>query len=76
MTASIQKLYRQYYCKTIIQSISFCKQEATQTARADHAAVLKALPFSDRQSLADAKRGFVAPVLNDGVVKKTEDRVV
>ena len=54
----------------------FCKQEATQTAKADNAALLKALPFSDRQSLAHAKRGLVAPVLNDGVVKNTEDRVV
>nr|WP_148077163.1 hypothetical protein [Kluyvera ascorbata] len=30
----------------------------------------KALPFNDRQDFADAQRGFIAPLLNNGELRK------
>ena len=48
--------------------------EPTDAAAAANAAVLQALPFSDRRDLADAQRGLIAPVLNDGVATGPSDR--
>ncbi len=50
------------------------KKDATRASKAANTATLKTLPFSDRQSFKEAKRGFIAPLLNDGVVKNAEGR--
>jgi len=48
---------------------------ATPETKAANAAVLKALPFSDRKSFDDAQRGFVAP-LSQEVIKTQDGRPV
>ncbi len=50
-------------------------KDAEPTTRTANAAVLEALPFSDRQDYEDAKRGFVA-TLPDVRVKGADDAVV
>jgi alkyl sulfatase BDS1-like metallo-beta-lactamase superfamily hydrolase len=49
---------------------------ATETTKAANAAVLKALPFDDTQSFEDAKRGFIAPAENKGLVKNDKGDIV
>ena len=51
-------------------------QEATATTKAANAKVLKELPFEDRQDFEDAKRGFIAPLPNQGVIKNAQGRPV
>lgn len=49
---------------------------ATEPTRTANAAVLKELDFANRQDFEDAKRGFIAPLADKGVVKNAEGRVV
>lgn len=49
---------------------------ATEQTRAANAAVLKQLPFDDVEGFADAKRGFIAPLPDNGVIRNAEGRVV
>ena len=51
-------------------------KDATEATKAANAAVLQSLPFSDRQSFEDARRGFIAPLPNDGVIESAEGRPV
>jgi alkyl sulfatase BDS1-like metallo-beta-lactamase superfamily hydrolase len=50
-------------------------KEAEPATKATNAAVLKALPFSDRQDYEDAQRGFIA-TLPDGIIKNAKGEVV
>jgi alkyl sulfatase BDS1-like metallo-beta-lactamase superfamily hydrolase len=50
-------------------------KDAHASVAAAHAAVLKALPFHDRQDFDDAARGFV-DTLPDATIKAPNDRVV
>lgn len=45
---------------------------ATEATKAANAAVLKELPFSNKQAYEDSKRGFIAPLENNGVVKNAK----
>ena len=51
-------------------------KEATAATKADNAAVLQSLPFSDRQSLEDANRGVIAPLPNNGTIQNTVGRKI
>ena len=55
-----------------IGSINSTPREATETTRAANAALLNVLPFADKQDFEDAKRGFVAPLPNGGVIKNEQ----
>lgn len=50
-------------------------KDATQVTKAANDAMLKALPFSDKQDFEDAKRGFIAPLSEGGIVKNKDGRV-
>lgn len=49
---------------------------ATEHTKTAQARVSADLPFADRQSFEDARRGFIAPLRNDGVVKNAQGRVL
>jgi alkyl sulfatase BDS1-like metallo-beta-lactamase superfamily hydrolase len=49
---------------------------ATEATKEANAAVLDALPFSNKQAFEDSKRGFIAPLENGGLVKNAKDDVV
>jgi alkyl sulfatase BDS1-like metallo-beta-lactamase superfamily hydrolase len=49
---------------------------ATETTKATNAAVLKELPFSNKQAFDDSARGFIAPLENNGVVKNAKGGIV
>lgn len=46
-------------------------KEATQYTHEINQQYAKSLPFSNRQDFEDAQRGFIAPLLNEGVLKTT-----
>jgi alkyl sulfatase BDS1-like metallo-beta-lactamase superfamily hydrolase len=50
-------------------------KEAALTTKAANAALLKTLPFSDRQDFEDAQRGFIG-TLPDALVKNARDEVL
>jgi alkyl sulfatase BDS1-like metallo-beta-lactamase superfamily hydrolase len=49
---------------------------ATEATKAANAAVLTQLPFDDVRDFEDAKRGFLAPLPNEGVVKDARGNIV
>ncbi len=49
---------------------------ATEATKAANSALLKELPFSNRQAFEDSKKGFIAPLENNGVVKNTKGDVI
>jgi alkyl sulfatase BDS1-like metallo-beta-lactamase superfamily hydrolase len=49
---------------------------ATETTKAANAAVLKALPFNNKQAFKDSEKGFIAPLENGGLVKNAKGDVV
>ena len=49
---------------------------ATEATKAANAAVLKALPFNNKQSFEDSGRGFIAPLENNGVVKNAKGDII
>jgi alkyl sulfatase BDS1-like metallo-beta-lactamase superfamily hydrolase len=51
-------------------------REATAETQAVHAEFLRSLPFDDRRDYEDVRRGLIAQLPNDGVVKDHQDRVV
>jgi len=51
-------------------------KDATTFTQKKNTAVLSELPFDNKQDFDDAQRGFIAPLLNDGVVKNDKGMVV
>jgi alkyl sulfatase BDS1-like metallo-beta-lactamase superfamily hydrolase len=49
---------------------------ATEATKAANAAVLKELPFNNKQAFEDSKRGFIAPLENGGLVKNAKGDIV
>jgi alkyl sulfatase BDS1-like metallo-beta-lactamase superfamily hydrolase len=49
---------------------------ATEATKAANAAVLKELPFNNKQAFEDSKRGFIAPLENGGLVKNAKGEVI
>ena len=49
---------------------------ATAATKAANAAVLRALPFNNKQAFEDSKKGFIAPLENNGVVKNAKGDIV
>jgi len=49
---------------------------ATEATREANAAVLKELPFNDKQAFEDSKKGFIAPLENNGVVKNAKGDII
>jgi alkyl sulfatase BDS1-like metallo-beta-lactamase superfamily hydrolase len=49
---------------------------ATEATREANAAVLKELPFNNKQAFEDSARGFIAPLENNGVVKSAKGDIV
>jgi alkyl sulfatase BDS1-like metallo-beta-lactamase superfamily hydrolase len=51
-------------------------QPASAATRAANQAVFERLPFDDRRDFEDARRGFLAPLPNEGVVKDADGKVI
>lgn len=51
-------------------------KEATATTRAANAVLLSSLPFVDKRDFEEAKRGFIAPLPDGGVIKNEQGRSV
>jgi alkyl sulfatase BDS1-like metallo-beta-lactamase superfamily hydrolase len=51
-------------------------KNATEVTKKANAQVLKKLPFTNKQDFEDAKRGFISPLPNNGVIKNDKGRVV
>jgi alkyl sulfatase BDS1-like metallo-beta-lactamase superfamily hydrolase len=49
---------------------------ASEATKAANAAVLKELPFSNKQAFEDSARGFIAPLENNGVVKNAKGDII
>jgi len=49
---------------------------ATEATKEANAAVLKALPFNNKQAFEDSEKGFIAPLENGGLVKNAKGDVV
>jgi len=49
---------------------------ATAATKAANARVLQELPFSDQQDFEDARRGWIAPLPDNGLIKSADGRVV
>jgi alkyl sulfatase BDS1-like metallo-beta-lactamase superfamily hydrolase len=49
---------------------------ASAATKAANAALLKELPFANKQAFEDSRRGFVAPLDNNGVVKNAKGGIV
>ena len=49
---------------------------ATEATREVNAAVLKELPFNNKQAFEDSGKGFIAPLENNGVVKNAKGDIV
>jgi alkyl sulfatase BDS1-like metallo-beta-lactamase superfamily hydrolase len=49
---------------------------ASEATKAANAAVLKELPFNNKQAFEDSKRGFIAPLENSGLVKNAKGEVI
>ena len=49
---------------------------ATQATKTANAAVLQELPFGNKQAFEDSKKGFIAPLDNNGLVKNDKGGVV
>ncbi|MGB5583895.1 MAG: MBL fold metallo-hydrolase, partial [Gammaproteobacteria bacterium] len=49
---------------------------ASETTKGANAAMLEALPFDDQSTFEDARRGFIAPLPNNGLVKDAKGNVV
>ena len=49
---------------------------ATEATKKANAAVLKELPFNDKQAFEDSRKGFIAPLENKGLVKNAKGDVV
>ena len=48
---------------------------ATEVTKEANAAVLKALPFGNKQAYDDSGKGFIAPLDNNGMVKDAKGRI-
>jgi alkyl sulfatase BDS1-like metallo-beta-lactamase superfamily hydrolase len=51
-------------------------KDATEVTKKANAKILKKLPFANKQDFEDAKRGFMAPLPNNGVIKNDKGQVV
>ena len=51
-------------------------KDATEVTKKANAQVLKKLPFTNKQDFEDAKRGFIAPLPNNGVIKNDKGQIV
>lgn len=62
----------------LCQSISAGEEakDASNYTKQANAAMAETLPFEDREDFEDAGRGFIAPLLNDGVIKTKYGRVI
>ena len=49
---------------------------ATEATKEANAAVLKELPFNNKQAFEDSARGFIAPLENNGLVKNAKGDIV
>jgi alkyl sulfatase BDS1-like metallo-beta-lactamase superfamily hydrolase len=54
----------------------FERKGAAEFTRTANAESLKSLPFMDKRDFEDAKRGFVAPLPDGGVVKNEKGQIV
>ena len=50
--------------------------DATDATKATNAKTLKELPFSNTQDFVDAKKGFIAPLPDGGIIKNAKDQPV
>jgi alkyl sulfatase BDS1-like metallo-beta-lactamase superfamily hydrolase len=56
--------------------ITTMPKEASETTRAANTELLNSLPFVDKRDFEDAKRGFLAPLPDGGVIKNEQGRPV
>jgi alkyl sulfatase BDS1-like metallo-beta-lactamase superfamily hydrolase len=62
--------------QSVMAADSVKPKPATEATKAANAAVLKELPFSDKQAFEDSEKGFIAPLENNGVVKNAKGDVI
>lgn len=51
-------------------------KDASSYTKQANTAMAATLPLEDREDFEDAGRGFIAPLLNDGVIKKSDGTVI
>ncbi|MEN1494722.1 hypothetical protein AAIH17_36495, partial [Pseudomonas aeruginosa] len=51
------------------------KAPATQYTQQVNQNYAKSLPFSDRQDFDDAQRGFIAPLLDEGILRDANGKI-
>lgn len=49
---------------------------ASDSTKKHNAELLQQLPFADKQNFEDAKRGFIAPLPDNGVIRTNEGKPV
>lgn len=59
-----------------MSSITSVPKEALETTRAANTELLGSLPFADKRYIEEAKRGYIAPLLDGGVIKNEQGRPV
>ena len=52
------------------------QKPASEATKAANAAVLKELPFNNKQAFEDSAKGFIAPLENNGVVKNAKGDII
>lgn len=84
MSKSLFKVSRLYLFMlgvfiVFVTGISFAQEtpnDATYATKAANAKLLEQLPFSDMASFEAAKKGFIAPLPNNGVIKNEKGEVI
>ncbi|WP_323844581.1 alkyl/aryl-sulfatase [Microbulbifer magnicolonia] len=80
MLFTTRMLWPIFYCvAAVLVAAAAHAQEskpATATTRETNSAVLKELPFKNQQDFKDVKRGFIAPLPDNGVIKNAKGQPV
>jgi alkyl sulfatase BDS1-like metallo-beta-lactamase superfamily hydrolase len=60
----------------VVHAADVQPNNATEATKATNATILQELPFSNTQDFKDAKRGFIAPLPDGGVIKNAKGQPV
>jgi len=61
---------------SVVHAVDVQPNDATEATKATNARILRELPFSNTQDFKDAKRGFIAPLPDGGVIKNAKGQPV
>ena len=62
--------------ESVAHSAEVKTNDATDATKATNAKTLQELPFSNTQDFTDAKKGFIAPLPDGGIIKNAKDQPV